>query len=296
MNRRRLEFEAVRDSILAVAGTLDATVGGKPVNLIKRPYSLRRTIYGLVDRQDLPDMFQVFDFASPDVSTEQRDADDGSATSIVCHELSVCFGASAETRGPSVGRFAAAASASLVPPGAGARSGSGRDRFWREVHRQPAAGRRWAGGQNTAATEGRRGYARQTRQARQRQTANAPGPAASAFALGHVRPGIVADQRVHVRGLRNRVAGSASPTFLQERRPGGQCPPYGSGESNPMSEQHADGCGCGPSLPPRMLSRCEALMRCGVGFGMLWPDRSIGRRGATGARLQPPLVPPIKTR
>jgi cytochrome c553 len=72
MNRQRLEFEAVRDSILAVAGTLDPTIGGKPVNLTKQPYSLRRTIYGLVDRQDLPDMFQVFDFASPDVSTEQR--------------------------------------------------------------------------------------------------------------------------------------------------------------------------------------------------------------------------------
>ena len=71
-NRQRLEFEAVRDSILAVAGTLEPTIGGKSVNLTKLPYSLRRTIYGLVDRQDLPDMFQVFDFASPDVSTEQR--------------------------------------------------------------------------------------------------------------------------------------------------------------------------------------------------------------------------------
>jgi hypothetical protein len=29
-------------------------------------------LYGLIDRQDLPDMFRTFDFASPDVSTEQR--------------------------------------------------------------------------------------------------------------------------------------------------------------------------------------------------------------------------------
>ncbi|NJO55467.1 MAG: DUF1553 domain-containing protein, partial [Rhodospirillales bacterium] len=30
MNRRRLEFEALRDSLLAVSGQLDLTVGGRP--------------------------------------------------------------------------------------------------------------------------------------------------------------------------------------------------------------------------------------------------------------------------
>jgi hypothetical protein len=72
MNRRRLEFEALRDALLAVAGNLDRKVGGRPVALAKQPFSNRRTIYGLVDRQDLPDMFRVFDFASPDASTELR--------------------------------------------------------------------------------------------------------------------------------------------------------------------------------------------------------------------------------
>lgn len=72
MNRRRLEFEALRDSLYAVAGTLENKVGGRPVELFKPPYLPRRTIYGLVDRQDMPNALQIFDFASPDVSTDQR--------------------------------------------------------------------------------------------------------------------------------------------------------------------------------------------------------------------------------
>jgi hypothetical protein len=72
MNRRRLEFEAARDAWLAVSGRLDFTMGGRPVDLAALPISMRRTVYGLVDRQDLPDMFRVFDFASPDTSTELR--------------------------------------------------------------------------------------------------------------------------------------------------------------------------------------------------------------------------------
>jgi hypothetical protein len=71
-NRRRLEFEPLRDAMLAVSGQLDRTLGGRPVEIAKAPYSKRRTLYGFIDRQDLPDMFRVFDFASPDVSTEQR--------------------------------------------------------------------------------------------------------------------------------------------------------------------------------------------------------------------------------
>ena len=65
MNRRRLDFEALRDSILAIGGDLDLSIGGKPVKLDAEPYSLRRTIYGLVDRRSVPNMYQAFDFASP---------------------------------------------------------------------------------------------------------------------------------------------------------------------------------------------------------------------------------------
>jgi hypothetical protein len=72
MNSRRLDFEALRDSLLAVSGELDATTGGKSSDLFKPPFSQRRTIYGYIDRQFLPGVFRVFDFANPDLHIPQR--------------------------------------------------------------------------------------------------------------------------------------------------------------------------------------------------------------------------------
>ena len=72
MNRQRLEFEPMRDALLAVAGRLDGTVGGRPVDLFASPFTTRRGVYGFIDRQDLPGTLRVFDFASPDVSTPMR--------------------------------------------------------------------------------------------------------------------------------------------------------------------------------------------------------------------------------
>jgi hypothetical protein len=72
MNRRRLEFESLRDTMLAISGRLQQQVGGRPVNLAGDPKNQRRTVYGLVDRQSLPDLYRSFDFASPDQSVERR--------------------------------------------------------------------------------------------------------------------------------------------------------------------------------------------------------------------------------
>jgi len=72
MNRQRIEFEPMRDALLEVAGRLDATLGGRPVDLFAPPFTTRRAVYGFIDRQDLPGTFRVFDFASPDVSTPMR--------------------------------------------------------------------------------------------------------------------------------------------------------------------------------------------------------------------------------
>ena len=71
-NRRRLDFEGMRDSLLAAAGRLDAALDGRSVDLWKQPYTTRRSVYAFVDRQDLPGIFRILDFASPDVSTPQR--------------------------------------------------------------------------------------------------------------------------------------------------------------------------------------------------------------------------------
>jgi hypothetical protein len=72
MNRQRLDFEAMRDTVLAVAGKLDLTMGGQPVDILAEPFSMRRTIYGFIDRQNLPGIFRTFDFANPDVSNQGR--------------------------------------------------------------------------------------------------------------------------------------------------------------------------------------------------------------------------------
>jgi Protein of unknown function (DUF1553)/Protein of unknown function (DUF1549)/Planctomycete cytochrome C len=74
MNRRRLDFEALRDSILAIGGDLDPKMGGKPVRLDTEPYALRRTVYGFIDRRNVPNMYQAFDFASPDLTTGRRES------------------------------------------------------------------------------------------------------------------------------------------------------------------------------------------------------------------------------
>jgi hypothetical protein len=72
MNRRRLDFEAMRDTLLAVAGRLDRRMYGRPVDVAGDQGNARRTVYGLVDRQSLPGVFRAFDFASPDTSSERR--------------------------------------------------------------------------------------------------------------------------------------------------------------------------------------------------------------------------------
>ncbi|HVV73175.1 MAG TPA: DUF1553 domain-containing protein [Verrucomicrobiae bacterium] len=72
MNRQRLDFEAMRDTLLAIAGRLDAAVGGLPVDLETEPFPTRRTLYGLIDRQNLPGLFRTFDFANPDTSSQLR--------------------------------------------------------------------------------------------------------------------------------------------------------------------------------------------------------------------------------
>jgi hypothetical protein len=71
-NRRRLEWEAMRDTVLAVSGGLEARAGGLADDLTKEPFALRRTVYAFVDRQNLPGMFRTFDYPNPDVSSSQR--------------------------------------------------------------------------------------------------------------------------------------------------------------------------------------------------------------------------------
>jgi hypothetical protein len=71
-NRQRLDFESMRDSLLAVSGVLDSTIGGPPASITEPPLSKRRTVYGYVDRQNLDGLYRTFDFAVPDATSARR--------------------------------------------------------------------------------------------------------------------------------------------------------------------------------------------------------------------------------
>jgi hypothetical protein len=68
MDRRRLDLESFRDGLLQVSGVLDLTMAGRPVRLP----NYRRTVYALVDRRNLDEMFKTFDFPNPNSTAGQR--------------------------------------------------------------------------------------------------------------------------------------------------------------------------------------------------------------------------------
>ncbi len=71
-NRVRLDFEALRDSMLSVAGRLDRTIGGPPFDLNAIPSSPRRTIYAYVSREKPSALMRTFDFSNPEEHTPKR--------------------------------------------------------------------------------------------------------------------------------------------------------------------------------------------------------------------------------
>lgn len=79
MNRRRLDAESLRDTMLSVGGTLEFEMGGPtfPANLKKdvgfQFHAPRRSVYVPVFRSSLPELFEVFDFANPSMVTGRRD-------------------------------------------------------------------------------------------------------------------------------------------------------------------------------------------------------------------------------
>jgi hypothetical protein len=65
-NRHRKDLESWRDTTLQASGRLDRKLGGRPVRIHEAPFPGRRTIYGLIERQNTPSFFRIFDF--PDSS------------------------------------------------------------------------------------------------------------------------------------------------------------------------------------------------------------------------------------
>src|SRR5205823_2088872 len=71
MNRRRLDVESWRDSMLAVSGKLDAKLGGPTTNLAAVENS-RRTVYAKISRHDLNYVLRLFDFPDANITSERR--------------------------------------------------------------------------------------------------------------------------------------------------------------------------------------------------------------------------------
>ena len=72
MNRKRLNFEAMRDGMLQVSGELDLSMHGPSQKLHSKPYSKRRAVYGYIDRQNISPTLNSFDFANPNIHAPQR--------------------------------------------------------------------------------------------------------------------------------------------------------------------------------------------------------------------------------
>ena len=85
MNRRRLDAEAIRDSVLALGDSLDLSMGGSLLPTENRKYVTgtanidpvaykpkRRSVYMPIVRSALYDVFQAFDFADPSMLTGKR--------------------------------------------------------------------------------------------------------------------------------------------------------------------------------------------------------------------------------
>ncbi len=71
-NRKRLDFESLRDAVLVACQLIEPAIGGPSIKLIDPPFSNRRTLYAYIDRQNLPGVFRSFDFASPDAHVSNR--------------------------------------------------------------------------------------------------------------------------------------------------------------------------------------------------------------------------------
>jgi hypothetical protein len=80
--RRRLDAESLRDAMLLISGKLDAKVGGSTMKpgtaselgyqFATAPSSTRRSVYVPVFRNTLDELFEVFDFADPNIVIGRR--------------------------------------------------------------------------------------------------------------------------------------------------------------------------------------------------------------------------------
>ena len=71
VQRRRLDLEQMRDTLLLLSGQLNQAMYGRPGAIDNLDYR-RRTVYTFVERQNVPSVVKNFDAANPDSSTARR--------------------------------------------------------------------------------------------------------------------------------------------------------------------------------------------------------------------------------
>ena len=71
-SRRRLDIEACRDAMLAVAGNGDFQIGGDSRDLSATDHR-RRTLYGTINRRDVHTLLSLFDFPDPTAHSPGRE-------------------------------------------------------------------------------------------------------------------------------------------------------------------------------------------------------------------------------
>jgi hypothetical protein len=71
-NVRQLDFEQMHDSILAIAGTIDLTMGGRPVPIGSEGFATSRAVYAFIDRRNPAEILTQFNFPNPSVPTGKR--------------------------------------------------------------------------------------------------------------------------------------------------------------------------------------------------------------------------------
>jgi hypothetical protein len=69
---RPLDFEQMHDSILAIAGTLDLSMGGRSVPIGSEGFATRRAVYAFIDRRNPAEILTQFNFPNPSVPTGRR--------------------------------------------------------------------------------------------------------------------------------------------------------------------------------------------------------------------------------
>ena len=95
-NRRRVDAEVLRDSILYISGELDLASGGRTIRKITQ-YDLgyefdtvRRSVYVPAFRNSMLPLFEVFDFANPNLVTGGSKYEYSSDSGVVSDERSGC--------------------------------------------------------------------------------------------------------------------------------------------------------------------------------------------------------------